>query len=70
MRTGLELPDVGEIEVLGDQEPSRGLGCLPDLSVVPSFEILVPDGIDVMLQITEMASEGGRDVLVEFDLHG
>lgn len=70
VRAGSESPDVGEVEILGDQESPLGLGCLPDLPVVPSLETLVPDGIDVVSQITEMASAGGGEVLVGLDLHG
>ncbi len=70
VRAGRESPDIGEVEILRDQEPPLGLGCLPDLPVVPSLETLIPDGVDVVSQITEMASEGGGEVLVDLDLHG
>ena len=43
-----ELPDIGEIKILGDQKTPIALGALPDNLIGPAIDTLILNRISLM----------------------
>ena len=57
--------NVGEIEILCDEEPTRSLRGSPNVWVSPPRQSLSRDRIDIMSERLEDARKAGRQILVE-----
>jgi len=61
--------DVGEVQILGDQEAIHRLCRLPDFVVGPSCQVLRPDSVDLMPEFGKFGQQPLGKILVELDLH-
>lgn len=68
MGTWNELPDIGEVQILGYKESIFVLSGLPKPVVILAYPTFVVDGLDVVAQIAEPAGQRRRQVLVQLDL--
>jgi len=69
VRTGRELTDVGEIEILCHENAPGVLRSPPDYGIVLSDKTLDSDVVRVVSQLCERIQEGFRQILVELQLH-
>lgn len=69
MGAGLEAAQVGEVEVLGDEEPALALCREPDIRVEMTFEALLRHGIGFVAERREGGRLRPRKILVELDPH-
>jgi len=64
-----ESPNVGEIQILSDEEPTSLLGDPPDLLVGTTFEPLSQDRVNSVTKPREILGQARRHILIELDLH-
>jgi hypothetical protein len=64
-----EPPDIGEIEILGDEKTLLGLGSLPHVWVRATRETFRDDRVNVVPQHTQALRCSRRHVLVQLDPH-
>lgn len=69
MRSGRILPCIREIEVLCHEEPTSSLSGGPHGVVIPTGEVFLRNGIDIVSEVGEESYELMREVLVELDVH-
>ena len=69
MGTGLKTTNVEEIQVLCDQETPGLLSGLPDDGIITTRQSLLRNGVNVVSQCRQAGDQGGRQILIEFDLH-
>ena len=69
MCSGSELPQIGKVEVLRDQKSRIALHDSPKLAICRATEILVGNGMNIVLEIAEDCAKTCKQVLVEFDPH-
>jgi hypothetical protein len=56
--------DVGEVEILGDQETAGSLRRPPDIVVSGADQMFDANSVDVVAKIAERGKESFREVLV------
>src|SRR5215468_7968992 len=69
VRAGSELPQVREIQVLGDQESGFLLRCFPNLSVLMADEPLFMYGMNVVTEAFQLGCKPEGEILVQLDFH-
>jgi len=69
MRSRSELPDIGKIQVLSDQESGFRLCRLPYFSIAVTRETLVVGGVHIMAEVLQRGCKVQRQILVQLDLH-
>jgi hypothetical protein len=61
--------EIGEIQVLRDQEARISLRSIPNLKVASASEILFSNSVNVVVETRQDSGQTNRKVLVEFDPH-
>lgn len=69
MRSGSEFTDIGEIQILGDQEASIHLGSFPDDLIGFAIDPFILNCVGFMAKPRQNPHQGGRQVLVQLDPH-
>jgi len=69
MGSGLETADVGEIQVLRDEETPVLLSGLPHDNIIVATQSLLGNCVNVVTQLQQAVDQRGRQILVELDLH-
>lgn len=63
MRSGSEFTDIGEIQILGDQEASIHLGSFPDDRIGFAIDPFILNCVGFMAKPRQNPHQGGRQVL-------
>jgi len=69
MRSWGKSSKIGEVQVLGDQESLVSLRRFPHLTVAAATQILLGNGVDVVVETRQDCGQAYRKVLVELEFH-
>jgi len=64
-----KLPQIAEVQILSDEEPTGSLSRLPNVRVPAARKTLGADGIHIVPQRNQFLDERLRQILVPFESH-